>query len=137
VKLRSDRTSATAANDIWATDFVHDQFFDGTKLRLLTVVDTFTRLLPAFDVRHRYRGRDVVETRAAGEIGFPKTIRVDNGPEFVSKEMDLWAFMKLQPPKQAGRPRLHRIVERQVQARMSERQLVQPRRSTSKMGGSA
>jgi putative transposase len=95
-KLRSDRTTAVAANDIWAMDFVHDQLFDGTKIRVLTVVDTFTRLAPAIDARYRYRGCDVVQTleRAASEVGYPKTIRLDNGPEFVSKELDLWAYMK-------------------------------------------
>ena len=95
-KLRGDRTSATAANDIWAMDFVHDQLFDGKKIRVLTIVDTFTRLSPAIDVRRSYRGNNVVETleRAARKIGYPKTIRLDNGPEFISKDLDLWAFMK-------------------------------------------
>ena len=47
-------------------------------------------------MRQSYRGADVVATleRAAAEVGLPKTIRVDNGPEFVSKELDLWAFMR-------------------------------------------
>ena len=95
-KLRDDRTTATAPNHIWAIDFVHDQLFDGKKIRVLTVVDTFTRLSPAIDVRQNYRGCDVVETleRVSGEIGYPTTIRLDNGPEFISKDLDLWAFMK-------------------------------------------
>jgi putative transposase len=95
-KLRSDRTAATAANDIWAMDFVHDQLFDGKKIRVLAIVDTLSRVSPALDVRHSYRGSDVVETleRGAAEFGYPRTIRVDNGPEFVSKELDLWAYMK-------------------------------------------
>ena len=63
---------------------------------MLTVVDTFTRLSPTIDERQNYRGSDVVETleRIAVEIGYPKTIRLDNGPEFVSKEFDLWVFVK-------------------------------------------
>lgn len=95
-KLRCDRTTAMGANDIWAMDFVHDQLFDGTKIRTLTIIDTLTRLSPALDVRRSYRGSDVVETleRGAAEFGYPRTIRVDNGPEFVSKELDLWAYMK-------------------------------------------
>ena len=95
-KLRSDRTTATSANDIWAMDFVHDQLFDGTKIRALTIVDTLTRLSPALEVGRSLRGKDVVETleRGAKEFGYPRTIRVDNGPEFVSKELDLWAYIK-------------------------------------------
>ncbi len=63
---------------------------------MLTIVDTFTRLSPAIDVRQSYRGADVVATleRAASETGLLKTIRLDNGPEFVSKDLDLWAFMR-------------------------------------------
>ena len=95
-KLRLDRTTASSANDIWAMDFVHDPLFDGTKIWALTIVDTLTRLSPALGVRRSYRGSDVVETleHGAAEFGYPKTIRVDNGPEFVSKELDLWAYMK-------------------------------------------
>ena len=56
---------------IWAMDFVHDQLFDGKKIRILTVVDTLSRLSPAVDVRHSYRGSDVVETleRGAAAVG--------------------------------------------------------------------
>jgi putative transposase len=47
------------------------------------------------DVRLSYRGSDVVETleRGAVEFGNPKTIHVDDGPEFISKELGLWAYM--------------------------------------------
>ena len=95
-KLREGCSGADGPNDVWAMDFVHDQLFDGRKIRALTIVDTFTRLSPAIDVRLSYRGADVVATleRVAIELGLPKTIRLDNGPEFVSKELDLWAFMR-------------------------------------------
>jgi putative transposase len=95
-KLRLDRMVATTANDIWAMDFVHDQLFDGTKIRALTIIDTHTRLSPVVEVRQSYRGQDVVATleRGAAQFGYPKTIRVDNGPEFISKDLDLWAYMK-------------------------------------------
>jgi putative transposase len=95
-KLREGRSGAVAPNEVWAMDFVHDQLFDGRKIRVLTIVDTFTRLSPAIDVRQSYRSADVVATleRAAVETGLPKTIRVDNGPEFVGEDLDLWAFMR-------------------------------------------
>lgn len=38
-------------NQVWAMDFVHDQLFDGTKIRVLTIVDAFTRVVPVLDVR--------------------------------------------------------------------------------------
>lgn len=94
-KLRADRTIAMTLNEVWAMDFVHDQLFDGRKIRVLTIVDTFTRYAPAIEARFSFRGADVVATleRVAREGGYPKRICLDNGPEFVSKELDLWAFI--------------------------------------------
>ena len=75
-------------------DFIHDQLALGKKQRILTVVDTHSRLCPAADPRFSYRGEDVVRTleRVCGQIGYPKTIRVDNGSEFISRDLDLWAY---------------------------------------------
>ncbi len=77
-------------------DFVHDQLALGKKLRIPTVVDTFSRHSPVLDVRFRYRGEDVVATldRVCAQIGYPKTIRVDQGSEFISRDMDLWAYQR-------------------------------------------
>ena len=61
-KLREDRRTTTAPNEVWAMDFVHDQLFDGRRIRVLTIIDTFTRLSPAIEVRQSFRGSDVVET---------------------------------------------------------------------------
>ena len=93
-KLREDRCEATQANETWAMDFVHDQLATGKKLRVLTIVDTFSRFSPAVDARFSYRGEDVVATleRVCAEVGFPKSIRVDQGSEFVSRDLDLWAY---------------------------------------------
>jgi putative transposase len=93
-KLREDRREATAANETWAMDFVHDQLATGRKLRVLTIVDTFSRFSPALDPRFSYRGEDVIATlnRVCAEVGFPRAIRVDQGSEFVSRDLDLWAY---------------------------------------------
>jgi putative transposase len=61
-QLRENRAPVTAANQVWAMDFVHDQLFDGRKIRVLTIVDTFTRLSSAIDVRQQFRDADVVDT---------------------------------------------------------------------------
>lgn len=95
-KLRDDRVEAVGPNEVWAMDFVHDQLATGKKLRVLTVVDTFSRYVPVLDVRYSYRGEDVVATldRVCRSAGYPKTIRVDQGSEFVSRDMDLWAYQR-------------------------------------------
>jgi putative transposase len=93
-KLREDRVQATQPNESWAMDFVHDQLATGKKLRVLTVVDTFSKFSPAIEPRFSYRAENVVLTleRVCALIGYPKTIRVDQGSEFVSRDLDLWAY---------------------------------------------
>ena len=75
-------------------DFLSDQLFDGRKIRVLTIVDAFSKDAPAIDVRQRCTGAYVVAKleRVTVERGLPASIRVDNGPEFVSKDLDLWAY---------------------------------------------
>jgi putative transposase len=95
-KLRDDRQEATGPNEVWAMDFVHDQLATGKKIRVLTIVDTFSRYAPALDPRFSYRAEDVVRVleEICPRIGYPKTIRVDQGTEFVSRDLDLWAYTR-------------------------------------------
>ena len=95
-KLRDDRVEAVGLNDVWAMDFVHGQLVTGKKLRVLTVVDTYSRYVPVLDVRYSYRGEDVVATldRVCRKVGYPNTIHVDQGTEFVSRDMGLWAYQR-------------------------------------------
>jgi putative transposase len=95
-KLREDRQAAVRANETWAMDFVHDQLATGRKLRVLTIIDTFSRFSPAIEPRFNFRGCDVVEVleRVGRQVGFPKAIRVDQGTEFVSRDLDLWAYQR-------------------------------------------
>ena len=93
-KLREDRCPADAPNECWSMDFMADQLFDGRRLRLLPIVDNFSRVSPSIEVGQSCKATDVVDAlnRAVQRNGKRKTIRVDNGPEFVSKEVDLWAY---------------------------------------------
>lgn len=91
---RNRQPDAARANDLWSMDFVSDALFDGRKLRALTIVDAFTREALAIDVDQGIRGEQVVEalSRVVAARGCPRAIRVDNGPEFVSRALDLWAY---------------------------------------------
>jgi putative transposase len=77
-------------------EFVHDQLATGRTIRVLTVVDPFSRFSPVIDPRFSDRAEDVVQTLepACAVVGCPKTIRVDQGSEFVSRDLDLWAYAK-------------------------------------------
>ncbi len=56
-------------------DFVHDKLATGTKIRILTIVDTFSRFSPVIGSKLSFRGEDVVRTheRVCKTIGYPKT----------------------------------------------------------------
>jgi len=86
--------AARAINECWAMDFVSDQLYDGRKLRALTLVDVHTRECLAIWVDQGIKGDDVVRTLDAvsASRGKPERIQVDNGPEFVSKALDRWAY---------------------------------------------
>jgi len=81
-------------NECWSMDFMSDQLFDGRRIRLLTIVDNHTRESLAIYVNQRIRGIKVVEVleKVVLEHGMPERIQVDNGPEFISKDVDLWAY---------------------------------------------
>lgn len=76
-------------------DFMSDALFDGRPFRLLTVVDCCSREGLATVPRANFRAFHVVEVldRLVVERGKPKTIRVDNGPEFAGRLLDQWAYL--------------------------------------------
>lgn len=92
-RARPQRT-ARARNDAWAMDFVAERCHGGRKLRMLTVVDVCTRECLAIDPGHRMGGEDVARTlqRIVAERGAPKRVFCDNGSEFQSRLVDLWAY---------------------------------------------
>src|SRR6185295_5324813 len=73
-----------------------DQLATGRKLRVLTILDIFSRFSPALEPRFNFSGADVVRVLegVCKEVGFPAAIRVDQGSEFVSRDLDLWAYQR-------------------------------------------
>jgi len=92
---RIDRPAATEPNEGWSMDFMSDELFDGRRIRLLTLVDNFTRESLAIEVNERIGGHKVVDVlmQVGKESKLPNRIRVDNGPEFISKALDQWAYL--------------------------------------------
>jgi len=94
VKHREERFLANSPNQAWSIDFVADQLQDGRRFRALTIVDVFTREGVAITVGQSLKGDDVVRTlnQLKNKRGVPKLLFCDNGSEFTSQAMDLWAY---------------------------------------------
>lgn len=91
---RAERIPVGAANDAWSMDFVSDVQFDGRRLWVLTVVDTWSRICPVMRVCRSATAMVAIEAleEARHNVGLPRTIRLDQGCQFTSKELDLWAY---------------------------------------------
>jgi putative transposase len=89
-----ERRKPTGPNQVWSLDFVADQLADGRRFRALTVVDVFTRESLMIEVGQSLKGEDVVRVlnRIKAQRGAPKMLFCDNGSEFCSQAMDLWAY---------------------------------------------
>ena len=92
---RVEQPRPASANETWAMDFMHDTLADGRRLRVLTVVDTYTRECVALEAAASFRGSDVgriLEKAGKSRGRLPHQIRVDNGTEFTSKALDAWTY---------------------------------------------
>jgi putative transposase len=86
----------TAVNDRWSIDFVSDSLMNGRRFRALTIVDDHSRECPAIEVDTSLPTERVIEVleRVGRTRGFPKAIVTDNGPEFISRAFDQWAYAR-------------------------------------------
>ena len=86
------RHRPTHRNHVWAYDFVAVRTKDGRPLKLLTIVDEYTRECLAIDVERRLRSDDVLHRLAELFVqrGAPEYIRSDNGPEFIATALRAW-----------------------------------------------
>lgn len=91
---RIGRSVITEMNQCWSMDFVSDTLFDGRRFRALTIVDNFSRECLGIKADQGITGEHVVGLleRICFSRGAPGMIRVDNGPEFISKALDKWAY---------------------------------------------
>jgi putative transposase len=82
----------SAANQVWAYDFVFDACASGQMLKCLTVVDEYTRECLAIDVGGSIRSQRVIEvlSKLVSVRGSPRYLRSDNGPEFISRAILRW-----------------------------------------------
>ena len=87
IRLRPER-----ANHVWAYDFVACRTHSGKPIRLLTVIDEWSRECLAIKVAPRLRSDDVLATLTELMVrrGVPEYIRSDNGPEFTAKRVRDW-----------------------------------------------
>jgi transposase InsO family protein len=87
IRLRPERK-----DHVWSYDFVVARTDDGRPLKILTVIDEYTRECLAIDVARKIRSQQVLESLAALFIrrGVPEHIRSDNGPEFTAHVVRRW-----------------------------------------------
>lgn len=105
-----------APNEIWSMDFMHDQLSDGRSFRLFNVLDDYNREGLGIEVDFSLPSIRVI--RALEQIiewrGKPKILRCDNGPEYISQTLLLWAKSQgisiehIQP----GKPQQNAYIER-------------------------
>ena len=86
------RRRAQRPNHVWTYDFVTDRTEDGRQLKMLVVVDEFTRENLAIEVARSLTARQVIDVLqyVFAVRGSPEFIRSDNGPEFVAREVTRW-----------------------------------------------
>jgi transposase InsO family protein len=79
-------------NHVWSYDFVEARTHNGRKIRMLNVLDEFTRECLAIRVARKLKGADVIDVLSDLFIlrGVPAYVRSDNGPEFIGKAVKTW-----------------------------------------------
>jgi transposase InsO family protein len=87
IRLRPQRP-----NHVWSWDFVMDRTDDGRPIKMMTLIDEYTRECLAIHVARRIRARDVIDILAdvMQVRGVPEHLRSDNGPEMVAKVLRRW-----------------------------------------------
>ncbi len=93
---RAELLKPDKPNQRWSMDFMLDALSDGRRLRVLTIVDNYSRKCHRTEVDTSINGVRVVRTlnEIALAEGLPESITIDNGPEFIGKALDAWAYQR-------------------------------------------
>ena len=85
-------TQATHRNHVWTWDFIFDRTDKGSTLKMLTMLDEYTRQCLAIRVERQIRSDQVLATlwQAMMQYGIPQHIRSDNGTEFIAGKIQRW-----------------------------------------------
>lgn len=88
----AERLKAERPRHVWSWDFVEDQTENGSRFRILTLIDEYTRECLATHAAWSIRAVDVITVveAAIGRYGAPEHIRSDNGPEFIAYAIQDW-----------------------------------------------
>ena len=118
------RRRAERPDHVWSYDFIHDQTADGRGLKMLPVVDEFTRECLTIEVERSLTAEDVVSTlEYLFEVrGEPEYIRSDNGPEFIAEAVEelagpAWVEDAVHRPGEPVGERLQRDVQQPAEGR--------------------
>jgi len=86
------RLRPTHKNHVWSYDFIEDKTTNGKKIRILNIIDEYTRTCLASVTRRSWRNNDVIELLAGLMLlsGTPEYLRSDNGSEFTAKKIREW-----------------------------------------------
>jgi putative transposase len=115
-RIKQPLLQPSGANESWSMDFMSDSLVDGRKIRTLNIIDDCNREALAIEIDTSLSAKRVIRVlkRIIARRGKPRVIRVDNGPEFTSKDFELWCreqgiiIQYIQP----GRPMQNGFIER-------------------------
>lgn len=115
-RVKQELFQPSEPNQVWSLDYLHDSLWDGRTFRLLNILDDYNRQVLRIEADTSLPALRVI--RALDQLketrGLPQMLRVDNGPEFISRRLDAWckehrvmlAFI------QPGKPTQNAYVER-------------------------
>jgi putative transposase len=86
-RIKQPLTQPLRPNESWSADFMSDALENGRRIRTFNMIDDFNREALSVEAKYSYPAEEVIRTieRVAFRRGYPRQIRVDNGPEFISQ----------------------------------------------------